>query len=136
MFAVQVTQEAQGTVFTLRGDLDFESTVQLQEAGGRELANGQGAGAVVADCTDLAFCDSSGINALLRLFQQLAAQDRSLRLACVPVPVARVFTLTGLDQVFCLHADVAEALAADPSRPGIAVDGTEDPARSSEGHHV
>lgn len=111
MFSVQVTHEARGAVFALRGELDFESMVQLDEAGERELARGRGAGAVVADCSRLTFCDSSGIGSLLRLFQQLSAQGRVLRLAAVPDAVARIFALTGLDQIFAVHADADQALA-------------------------
>ncbi|MFE5393469.1 STAS domain-containing protein [Streptomyces sp. NPDC056568] len=113
---MQVTQEPRGAVFVLRGELDFESVVQLHEAGEKELARGRGAGSVVADCSALAFCDSSGIGALLRLFQGLAAQGRVLRLAAVPDPVARLFSLTGLDQIFAVHADADQALAAGPAQ--------------------
>ncbi|MFD3557573.1 STAS domain-containing protein [Streptomyces goshikiensis] len=115
MFSVQVTQEARGAVFALRGELDFDSMVQLHEAGEEELARGRGAGTVVGDCTRLTFCDSSGIGALLRLFHQLAAQGRVLRLAALPPSVARLFSVTGLDQVFSVYADADQALAAGTS---------------------
>ncbi|MFF3641113.1 STAS domain-containing protein [Streptomyces sp. NPDC002564] len=110
---MQVRQEARGAVFALCGELDFDSTVQVDEAGAAELTRGRGAGPVVVDCADLTFCDSSGISSLLRLFQGLEAQERTLRLAAVPDSVGRVFSLTGLDQVFSLHTDVAEALEAE-----------------------
>ncbi|MGW4275179.1 STAS domain-containing protein [Streptomyces seoulensis] len=119
MFSVQVRQEALGSVFTLRGDLDFESMVQLQEAGEREVVRGRAAGPVVVDCSGLAFCDSSGINALVRLFRQLDAQDRVLRLAAVPDSVARLLSLTGLDQVFAVHDDAEHALNAETERRDI-----------------
>ncbi|MEU0990666.1 STAS domain-containing protein [Streptomyces sp. NPDC005953] len=100
------------TSTALRGELDFDSMVQLDEAGEKELARGRGAGPVVADCAALSFCDSSGIGALLRLFQRLGAQERVLLLAGVPHSVARLFSMTGLDQVFAVHADVERALSA------------------------
>ncbi|MFF3019404.1 STAS domain-containing protein [Streptomyces sp. NPDC057939] len=112
MFAVQVTRQARGAVFALRGELDFDSVVQLHEAGDDEVARGAGEGPVVVDCAGLAFCDSSGIGALLRLFHQLAAQDRALRLAAVPTSVARLFSITGLDRVFSVYTDAEQALAA------------------------
>ncbi|MEV6685930.1 STAS domain-containing protein [Streptomyces sp. NPDC051130] len=133
MFSVVVRQDARGVVFALRGELDFESVVQLHEAGEEELNRGKGAVPVVADCSDLQFCDSSGVGALVRFFQQLSAQGRVLRLASVPDSVARLFSLTGLDQVFSVHADVSEALLAGTGGRDIVAAGAEVPVRPSEG---
>ncbi|MBM9623799.1 STAS domain-containing protein [Streptomyces zhihengii] len=127
MFSVQVTQQARGAVFALRGELDFDSMVQLYEAGDEELARGPEAGPVVADCERLTFCDSSGIGGLLRLFQQLAAQRRALRLAALPPSVARQFSVTGLDQVFPVYTDADQALAAGTGRHGTASTATAQP---------
>ncbi len=136
MFSVQVTHEARGAVFVLRGELDFESVVQLQEASAQELAGSRDTGPVVADCTHLTFCDSSGIGALLRLFQGLAAQQRVLRVAAVPGPVARLLSLTGLDQVFGVYADAEQALAVDNARGDIADAGPDGPARPKERQNI
>ncbi|MFJ4717350.1 STAS domain-containing protein [Streptomyces sp. NPDC088785] len=132
MFSVQVTQEERGAVFALRGDLDYDSVVQLHEAVEAELARGSGAGPVVVDCARLTFCDSSGIGALLRLFQGLAAQERVLRLAAVPDSVARLFSLTGLDQIFTVHTDAAEALNAGTGRRDSVAADPDGPAQSRE----
>ncbi|MCW7991761.1 hypothetical protein XF35_42895 [Streptomyces platensis subsp. clarensis] len=40
--------------------------------------------------------------------------------SAVPPTVRRLFTLTGLDQIFTVHADVHEALAAAPAGPETA----------------
>ncbi|MFE5112547.1 STAS domain-containing protein [Streptomyces sp. NPDC056663] len=132
MFSVQVRQEARGVVFALRGELDFDSVVQLQEAGEAELARGRGAGSVVADCARLTFCDSSGISALLRLFQQLAAQERVLRLAALPDSVARLFSITGLNQLFSVYADADKALGEGTSSRDIVSADADGPAQSKE----
>lgn len=132
VFSVVVRQDARGVVFALRGELDFESVVQLH--GRRDGAGqGKGAGPVVADCSDLQFCDSSGVGALVRFFQQLAAQGRVLRLASVPDSVARLLSLTGLDQVFSVHADVCEALVAGTGGRDVVAAGADGPVRASEG---
>ncbi|MFF8835095.1 STAS domain-containing protein [Streptomyces sp. NPDC015130] len=120
MFSVDVGQEERGTVLVLRGELDFDSAVQLDEAARTCPGAGDGAGLVVADLAALTFCDSSGISALLRLYRHLAAQGRTLGLAAVPSTVRRRFALTGLDQIFLVHADVHEALAAGPAGPDTA----------------
>ncbi|MFD3441893.1 STAS domain-containing protein [Streptomyces sp. NPDC058685] len=136
VFAVDVSHDGRGVVFGLRGELDFDSTVQLHEAGEKELVRGRDAGPVVADCSALTFCDSSGISALLRLFRQLAEQDRVLRLAAVPDSVARLFALTGLDRVFAVHGDVSEALAADAGRRDMVAAGADDSAQPDEGERA
>ncbi|MFF9453207.1 STAS domain-containing protein [Streptomyces flaveolus] len=132
MFSVDVRQDGQRSVFALRGELDYDSMEQLHEAGEKELVKGREAGPVVIDCAALSFCDSSGIGALLRFHQQMSSQSRALRLASVPTNVSRLFELTGLDQVFSVHADVADALTAG-RREDVAPD-AQSPARSSEGH--
>ncbi|MET7746688.1 STAS domain-containing protein [Streptomyces sp. NPDC005385] len=135
MFAVEVTQKERGMVFTLRGELDFDSMVQLEKAGEQVLEPGRDTGAVVADCSALAFCDSSGIGALLRLRQRLAAQDRVLRLSGVPTQVARLFAVTGLDQIFDVYTDAERALAAGTARRDIVTDDPDSPASSRERQH-
>ncbi|MFJ5877267.1 STAS domain-containing protein [Streptomyces sp. S1] len=131
MFAVDVRRDTRGVVFVLRGDLDFHSAVQLYEAGDRELGTGGKTGAVVIDCSHLTYCDSTGITALLKLYNQLSEQSGSLRLAAVPAFLDRLFTLTGLDQIFSLHTDVDEALAAHAADRGALAVGSEEPARPS-----
>lgn len=114
MFSVQVVQKAEGVIFVLRGELDFHSVVQIHEAGQRELA--RESGPVVLNCADLSFCDSAGINAMVRLHQQLAGQGRALQLAGLSEVMVRLFSVTGLDQLFAVHADAKDALAAAAGR--------------------
>ncbi|MFJ3770017.1 STAS domain-containing protein [Streptomyces sp. NPDC090082] len=132
MFSVQVVREERGVVLVLRGELDFESMVQLDEAGQEALALGRGAGPVVADCAAMAFCDSSGIGALLRLMQPLAEQGRVLRLAGVPAAVARLFAITGLDRIFEVHPDREQAFAAGRDRRDMVAVGSEESAQLRE----
>ncbi|MCY0922911.1 STAS domain-containing protein [Streptomyces sp. H27-G5] len=80
MFSVDVRRTAQACVFALRGELDYDSAVQLQEAADLVLTGHDQPGLVVADCTALAFCDSSGIGGLIRIYQKLSAHGGLLRL--------------------------------------------------------
>ncbi|MFJ4872946.1 STAS domain-containing protein [Streptomyces sp. NPDC088757] len=131
VFAVDVRRDTRGVVFVLRGDLDFHSAVQLYEAGDRELGTAGDTGAVVIDCSHLTYCDSTGITALLKLYNQLSGQSRVLRLAAVPTFLDRLFTLTGLNQIFSLYADADEALAAHAADHGALAAGTDEPVRPS-----
>ncbi|GHK00008.1 anti-sigma factor antagonist [Streptomyces sp. Y2F8-2] len=133
MFSVDVEPGGLGCVIALRGELDFNSAVQLREAVDAVLAGPQPPEVVVIDCSALTFCDSSGINALITTHQRLAAYRGVLRLAAAPGSVTRVFALTGLDQVIGLYGTVADASAAEAGgpapRPG---DGSSSPQAASE----
>ncbi|WP_051796416.1 STAS domain-containing protein [Streptomyces sp. NRRL S-87] len=108
-FAVEVRPEREAVVLLLSGELDHDTAEPLREAVTAALA-GPGRPRLVVDCAGLRFCDSTGLNVLLRA--RLAAQEVGgrLELADVRQPVARMFRLTGADGVFRIHADLAAAL--------------------------
>jgi anti-anti-sigma factor len=116
VFSVQVGSTARACVLTLRGALDHDSAVQMDEAAGQVFAEGRH-GLLVVDCTRLEFCDSSGIGCLVRMYQHLAARGGVLRLAAVPASVARVLALTGLDRAIAVHATLDEAVGAGGAWP-------------------
>jgi anti-anti-sigma factor len=89
----------------LAGELDLESADIFQEIPIEEAA------AVVLDLARLDFCDSTGLNALLRL--RVDAENRGIRvhLAAPSEQVVRVLGITGTDAVFPVHASIEEALA-------------------------
>ncbi|WP_405008271.1 STAS domain-containing protein [Kitasatospora purpeofusca] len=93
----------------LVGDLDIETLAPAAEALDALVA--QGPGAVVIDLGGVGFCDSSGLNVLLKT--RIAAEHGGLelRLAAVPPTVMRVLDLTGARAVFSIHDSVAGALA-------------------------
>ncbi|CAN3985484.1 STAS domain-containing protein [Kitasatospora purpeofusca] len=95
----------------LVGDLDIETLAPAAEALGTLVAQGPGAGAVVIDLGGVGFCDSSGLNVLLRTRIAAERGGLELRLAAVPPSVMRVFDLTGAGAVFSIHDSVAGALA-------------------------
>ncbi|MFH9613556.1 STAS domain-containing protein [Streptomyces pratensis] len=111
MFSVHVRPVERAVVVQLRGELDFESVVQLHEAAEAATAAQPGPELVVVDCTVLSFCDSSGIGSFIRLHQRVSANGGRLRLAAAPAPLARVLSLTGLDAVIAVHPDAEDALA-------------------------
>ncbi|MFF3365242.1 STAS domain-containing protein [Streptomyces misionensis] len=113
VLSVAVRPAKRACVVTLRGELDYESAVQLHEAAERVLTDASRPTLVLVDCAGLTFCDSSGISCLIRMYQRLSAQGGVLRLAAVPASVARVFALTGLDQAIGVYATLHQAVSAD-----------------------
>ncbi|MGW7461876.1 STAS domain-containing protein [Streptomyces sp. NPDC054797] len=66
---------------------------------------------LVLDMSQVTFCDSSGLNTLLRLCRHAATVGGSLALAAVPAQAMRLLSVTGTNAVFTLHANPAQALS-------------------------
>ncbi|MEV6651877.1 STAS domain-containing protein [Streptomyces sp. NPDC051219] len=111
-FSVRRRAAAGTVVLALAGELDHDTAGPLREALGDAL--GAGTDRIVVDCAELRFCDSTGLNVLLR--GRLAAQEAGARLelAALQPPVARMLHITGADGVFRVHTELAEALAESP----------------------
>lgn len=109
-FAVAERQLPGGVVLTLVGELDHDSAPELREVLERLLEDGHDGGRLLLDCSRLDFCDSSGLNVLLKA--RLAAGGKGSRMALVAVgaQVARVFEITGATSVFPMYSSLDEAL--------------------------
>jgi anti-anti-sigma factor len=99
------------TVLTLSGELDHDSADLLRDAFDQALADG--ATRILVDCSELRFCDSTGLNTLLRA--RLATEEAGVTLdvAGLRAAVARLFEITGADGVFTTFPTIGEALAQD-----------------------
>ncbi|MET7617839.1 STAS domain-containing protein [Streptomyces sp. NPDC005408] len=108
-FGVNVRPVGGAVVLALSGELDHDTAEPLREAlaDAVEAAPDQ----IVVDCANLSFCDSTGLNVLLRA--RLAAREAGSRLALSALrpPVARMFDITGAHAVFPVYAGLDEALA-------------------------
>ncbi|WP_327372773.1 STAS domain-containing protein [Streptomyces sp. NBC_01216] len=112
-FLVESRPGAPGVVvLSLSGELDHDTAQPLQDA----LEEHDTAGRVVVDCAGLRFCDSTGLNVLLRARLRLRDTGGHLDLAGLGPPVDRMFEITGARTVFRVYDDVADALA--DRRPG------------------
>ncbi|WP_225802006.1 STAS domain-containing protein [Streptomyces sp. NK15101] len=97
-----------GTVLlALDGELDHDTVRPLRKA----LEESTGAVRVVVDCARLRFCDSTGLNVLLRTRLRLLTAGGRVDLAGLRSPVRRIFEITGALKVFRVYADADAALA-------------------------
>ncbi|MQS16852.1 STAS domain-containing protein [Streptomyces kaniharaensis] len=95
---VEAQPWAEGTILALYGELDLDTVAGLHAALDPALA--EPATVVVIDCAGLEFCDSTGLNALLRAQARAAADDSRIELAR-PLPlVLRMLELTGATDAF------------------------------------
>jgi len=69
-------------------------------------------GRVVIDLSRVEFLDSSGLGAVVAV-KKLLAPQKQLELAGLTPTVAKVFKLTRMDSVFCIHPAADGALTPD-----------------------
>lgn len=94
-------------VAKVSGEMDYMTGPGLWERFDELLAGG--AGFVVLDLSDVSFCDSAGLNVLLRASPEATVRDVGLVPACVPPSLRRILEMTGADQVLRVYGTVAEA---------------------------
>ena len=111
MFSVDlvVRQCVDHLIVALRGELDL---ADAEEVAAVLAAAAAGRRKMVVDLADLAFIDCRGAAALVRA-QRLVRQAGGDLLLAAPRPlVQRVFVLSGLINVVCVHASVEQAIGA------------------------
>ncbi|MFF2846616.1 STAS domain-containing protein [Streptomyces sp. NPDC058001] len=106
---VEVRKQGPSAVVTAVGELDHHTAELLREP--LDDCLGQGFARLVVDCSELEFCDSTGLNVLLGARLKAEAAGGGVHLAGMRPVVARVFEITGADAVFTVHDTVAAALA-------------------------
>jgi anti-sigma B factor antagonist len=96
-------------VVALIGELDINSAPRFKEA----LATLHSAGATgfVLELSRMTFIDSTGLGAVVAVWNALGSPERGIRLAAPTSAVARAFAITGLAEVFPAFPDTASAQA-------------------------
>ncbi|MEV7424980.1 MULTISPECIES: STAS domain-containing protein [unclassified Streptomyces] len=105
---VAVRTEGRSEVVTAAGELDHHTAELLRAP--LDDALEQGRVRLVIDCSQLEFCDSTGLNVLLGARLKADAAGGGVHLAGMLPVVARVFEITGADAVFTVHGSLEEAL--------------------------
>lgn len=90
------------------GELDHDTAEPLRQALDTTWPDGK---RLLVDLTHLDFCDSTGLNVLLRGRLAIQESGGTLELVGLHPPVARMFHITGADRLFRLHTDLEAALA-------------------------
>lgn len=96
-------------VVAARGEVDVEAAPSLREALSELLQSGR---PVVVDLTDVSFLDSTGLGALVAARTAATERGVSLPLVCSQPRILKLFTITGLDDLFPMHESVDAALAS------------------------
>ncbi|WP_235002223.1 STAS domain-containing protein [Actinacidiphila paucisporea] len=105
-------QTATGPLLSVAGDLDHRSAGVFRAAvNALALLPGQ---LLTVDLSALAFCDSSGITALISGRNNARAAGADVALVRVPPSTVRILRILGLDQVFRVDPAPAPGSAPDP----------------------
>jgi anti-sigma B factor antagonist len=102
-------------VMKLSGVADFH-TAPILRTGGVELID-QGHRHLVIDLSQVTFCDSAGLNALINIWNTASRAGGSMTLSAVPDKLQRILALTGLDTALTTYSTTEEALAAGSATP-------------------
>jgi anti-sigma B factor antagonist len=106
---LDIRTESTGTQceITLRGEVDVYTAPKLKEALVSAIEGG--CANVVVDLDGISFIDSSGLGVLVSALRRARERDGAVRIVCTRENILKIFRITGLDKVFPVFADAAEA---------------------------
>ncbi|MEW9550476.1 STAS domain-containing protein [Nonomuraea sp. NPDC050783] len=107
-FAVEVVRRAGYWLMTLRGELDRQTQPELWRTL-RELLEAAARPHIVCDLSNLSFCDSSGLRALLIAHQQAQERGGGLRLIRASANLTTLLEITRLVEVLPAYDDLDHA---------------------------
>ena len=104
--------ESRHAVVKVEGVLDFETIGPLTRTC-LDLVE-QGRVGVVLDVAGVGFCDSAGLNAMIRIVNSAEQAGGSLSLVGTSPALARILELTGVDAVVHRYPSTEQALREQP----------------------
>ena len=95
-------------------EIDIGNAWQLRDA--LVSAAATGLPAVIVDMADTEFCDSTGLNVLVRALKQANEDGSELRLVVRGSALQRILTVSGVASMFSVYGSLGEALEAAQRR--------------------
>jgi anti-sigma B factor antagonist len=105
---IKTDHDARVCAVTVDGEIDVHTAPQLKEA--LVAAVESGCPNIIVDLEKVGFIDSSGLGVLVSALRRARERDGVVRIVCTRDNVLKIFRITGLDKVFPIFADPAEAL--------------------------
>ena len=106
---VSTREEAGRVVVVAIGEVDVYTAPQLDSELSRLTTEGRTD--LVVDLARVDFLDSTGLSVLVKTLKRVREAEGRLDVVVTSERVAKVFRITGLDQLIPLHATLADALA-------------------------
>jgi anti-sigma B factor antagonist len=110
-FSVQERDEAGVRILAVAGELDIATAPELcaRLDASRTVRRPR----MLVDLTDVDFCDSTGLRALLGAASEVRAHGGRFAIVCAPTGgVARLLDVVGASEWMGIHADAQSGLAA------------------------
>lgn len=105
----EVTKNGSATVFKLR-ERRLDSSLSAELKGEFILLCRPKLTSLIIDLSDVEFCDSSGLSALLIAERQVREQGGKVKLTGLKKKVMSLIKISQLDRVFEIHPSIREAL--------------------------
>lgn len=104
----------EAAVITLPEEIDISNSEQVRE----ELLSllNRGPAVLIVDMAETTFCDSAGVNALVRAHKRATANGAEIRLVVASLGVLRVLAITGVDRLIPVYPSMTASLA-EPGEP-------------------
>jgi anti-sigma B factor antagonist len=102
-------------VVTVPEEIDITNAAGLRAALLEAAAHGSRT--LVADMTQTQFCDSAGLNVLVRAHKRARADGGELLLVICTAAVLRIFAVTGIGHLIPNFPNLQQALAPAPAVP-------------------
>ena len=103
----------------IRPDAEIDAANAEHLRAAISAAGGIGPQVLIIDMSGTAFCDSTGLNVLVRAHRRLEETGGELRLVAREPTLLRIFAVTGMDSMFRIFTTLDAAVAA-PAVPGPA----------------
>ncbi|MFC9399012.1 STAS domain-containing protein [Streptomyces sp. NPDC057027] len=98
--SISVRATPGGTAATIRGELDVASVTHVRTALLQVLEECVAGGVVTLDLSQVTFCDSTGLNVLLRARRWALDEHRALIINAASPQMARLLDMTGAAPLF------------------------------------
>ena len=106
---VSTREESGRTVVAAIGEVDVYTAPTLDEELTRLVD--AGASSLVIDLSGVDFLDSTGLSVIVKALEAVRSRDGRLDVVVTAERVAKVFRITGLDEMVSLHGSLDAALA-------------------------
>lgn len=97
-------------VIELEGEIDLSTSPVFKEKVYEIIDSGKNS--IIVDLNGLDFMDSTGLGVLVGALKKTRMEGGDIKLICDKSNIIKVFTLTGLDKVFCIYDNLQRCLEA------------------------
>ena len=104
---IRTAQDGNVCTIVVEGEVDVYTAPRLKD----ELVTliQGGCTHVIVDLEKVGFIDSSGLGVLVSALRRTREKDGDVRIVCTRESILKIFRITGLDKVFPIFSDAADA---------------------------